>query len=1008
MGHDRVIQSDAEQGTPRRQTLSWHRLWLLLAVAALACVGLLAAAPTQSAYADTFDVNSDGDEDDLLLDGTCNVNPTAPPVVCTLRAAIQEAENVAGADEITFHIPDVGPYGSNTRPDGVHVIKVGACGCDLPTIAEELTINGRTQGTGPLNSPKILIIPSDTGAPPALAGLQVIDEKTTITGLAIGGFALGMYIDGTANTPTAVILGNYVGVDPTGTTAIPNGIGIFTTTTDPVDIGGLTPADRNVISGNTNAGIVLSGADFTKIIGNLIGLKSDGLSALPNGIGISVITSFDTLIGGPTAAERNVISGNTLDGIEMIGVCGCFGSISLVAGNYIGLNEAGTAPVPNQANGITVFEGAGIIIGTPDPGFGNVISGNAVDGISLIGDFTEDLLIYGNKVGTDATGTLPRGNGRDGISLIPTDPFDPSSDGPDDTAIGSQIPGTGNVISANGRHGIYTLRAVDDLIIGHNLIGVNATGNGSLPNGGDGILTDQSDFVAIVENTIANNGLSGIVVTQYSGAFPDYIVTANSIYANGGNNPLALGLDVSLTLDPNGLGDGKTPNTPLGDLNFPILTAATTSTAGTVIGGTLNSTPTEGFRIELFANPSCDPSGNGEGRAYLGTADAVTDGAGNAVFAVTTGQVPPGQFITANSTSFSFDQTSEFSACLQVASADVIVTPTSGLVTTEGGGTATFTVKLSTLPVADVTINLSSTRPGEATVSPASLTFTSLNGTTAQTVTVTGVADAVADGNQVFSIVTAPATSLDTAYAGLNPPDVAGLNQDAPTLPTLSIQTPAAVTEGTNANVVMSFPVTLSPASLQSVAVNWQVVDGTAKALSDIVPGDWAGTLTFAPGETSKAIVLHVIGDRVPEGTETFTVKLSAATGAAIGVDTATGTILDDEAPPTACNPRPNVVLKLTRTGTDQIIVTVTAGSGTIQRISFGTAAKPITNATVETINPSGIIQTFGTFTAPAGVTQQAFIVRRLAPNQAVMVPLVIRDGCGDWTTFVGAGLSGF
>ena len=91
--------------------------------------------------------------------------------------------------------------------------------------------------------------------------------------------------------------------------------------------------------------------------------------------------------------------------------------------------------------------------------------------------------------------------------------------------------------------------------------------------------------------------------------------------------------------------------------------------------------------------------------------------------------------------------------------AGITVTPTTGLTTTEAGGTATFTVVLNTQPTADVTIALSSSDTTEGTVSPASLTFTTANWNVPQTVTVTGVNDALDDGNVAYTIVTAPATS---------------------------------------------------------------------------------------------------------------------------------------------------------------------------------------------------------------------------------------------------------
>jgi subtilisin-like proprotein convertase family protein/subtilisin family serine protease len=108
----------------------------------------------------------------------------------------------------------------------------------------------------------------------------------------------------------------------------------------------------------------------------------------------------------------------------------------------------------------------------------------------------------------------------------------------------------------------------------------------------------------------------------------------------------------------------------------------------------------------------------------------------------------------------------------------ILVTPTAGLVTTEAGGTATFTVVLSSAPSADVVVGLSSSDTTEGTVSPMGLTFTPSNWSTPQTVTVTGVDDAVDDGDVGYSIVTAAATSADPGYNGMNPADVAVSNTD--------------------------------------------------------------------------------------------------------------------------------------------------------------------------------------------------------------------------------------
>jgi hypothetical protein len=115
--------------------------------------------------------------------------------------------------------------------------------------------------------------------------------------------------------------------------------------------------------------------------------------------------------------------------------------------------------------------------------------------------------------------------------------------------------------------------------------------------------------------------------------------------------------------------------------------------------------------------------------------------------------------------------------------AGIMIAPTAGLTTTETGGTAIFTVTLTSQPTQDVTIDLSSSNEAEGTVAPASLTFTNANWNTAQTVTVTGVDDPVDDGDVSYTIITAPAISEDTNFSGVNAPDVSVLNLDNDSTP---------------------------------------------------------------------------------------------------------------------------------------------------------------------------------------------------------------------------------
>src|SRR5205085_11626611 len=118
------------------------------------------------------------------------------------------------------------------------------------------------------------------------------------------------------NNPPLQITGNYIGTNAAGTGAVANGNGI-TITTSSVTIGGSSAGETNVISGNTNDGIALdTGSGAGLIIGNFIGTNFDGTSSVPNGVGINIVNGSDgNVIGGSTAGERNVISGNTGVGI---------------------------------------------------------------------------------------------------------------------------------------------------------------------------------------------------------------------------------------------------------------------------------------------------------------------------------------------------------------------------------------------------------------------------------------------------------------------------------------------------------------------------------------------------------------------------------------------------------------------------------------------------------------------------------------------------------------------
>ena len=223
--------------------------------------------------------------------------------------------------------------------------------------------------------------------------------------------------------------------------------------------------------------------------------------------------------------------------------------------------------------------------------------------------------------------------------------------------------------------------------------------------------------------------------------------------------------------------------------------------------------------------------------------------------------------------------------------AGITVNPVSGLITTEKAGTASFTIVLTSQPTAAVSIALSSSDTTEGTVSPASVTFTSANWSTAQRVTVTGVNDAFVDGNKKYTIVTAPATSTDPVYNTRNAADVSVENRDDEAINF----SPASLNLNESVgNAVFTVLLGGSPETGYPVTVAYTTVDKTAFAGADFTAV--SGSLTFAPGETSKTISVPITNDALGEDNETFNVKMTTATNGVLGSSAlATGTILAND-----------------------------------------------------------------------------------------------------------------
>lgn len=207
------------------------------------------------------------------------------------------------------------------------------------------------------------------------------------------------------------ILGNFIGTNAAGTAlGETNSMGIAVSSHATENrIGGTTTGTWNIIGGNDRGiDIADSTAAWNVIAGNYVGTDITGSYAIPNESGIVIeVGARNNTVGGRTPADRNLVSGNTGFGIVISDPKTVQNSI---IGNYVGLTAAGTAWPANQNNGISVWSSSFNRVGGSLPGEGNLVSGNSFPGVSIGGLGYHDVIVMGNQIGGDANGGMNVGN----------------------------------------------------------------------------------------------------------------------------------------------------------------------------------------------------------------------------------------------------------------------------------------------------------------------------------------------------------------------------------------------------------------------------------------------------------------------------------------------------------------------------------------------------------------------------------------------------------------------
>jgi CSLREA domain-containing protein len=331
----------------------------------------------------TYVVNTIDDASDLICDKTH----------CSLREAMFAVNSNPYPNTIAFDIPDC---------DGVCTIRPNG---PLPALTDAATtIDGTTQtvhrGDSNLVGPEIEIDGTKAGV---AAGLRIESADNIIKGLVINRFvSQGILISGNGAFGN-IMAGNYIGTDAAGASDLGNGregIQIADGAHDNT-IGGTTPEERNVISGNDLSGIEISETHSNIIVGNYIGTDASGTVAVANdrsGIFIS-LGAQGNVVGGTASGEGNVISGNGSRGVHIY----ASGTMSnTISGNYIGTDATGTATLGNQHGGIYIGEPLGGAQGNTI-GPGNVIAHNGGSGIVVDGPDTTGNTITQNSI-TDNAG----------------------------------------------------------------------------------------------------------------------------------------------------------------------------------------------------------------------------------------------------------------------------------------------------------------------------------------------------------------------------------------------------------------------------------------------------------------------------------------------------------------------------------------------------------------------------------------------------------------------------
>ncbi len=404
------------------------------------------------------------------------------------------------------------------------------------TLAGNITDGIRVDGTGKAAPASASILNNVIAA----NGANGIWFKANFGSSAVSGNKIGEAVDaGSGETLAAGNLGDGVRIGDANSTIV-TGHGAVTVST-------------NVISGNVN-GVAIENSSYAVVTGNFIGTDGTGTLAVDSrgvpfgnvtGNGVWIVgSSASNTIGGPTAADRNIISGNT-DGVRITTDSGYTSNV--IQNNYIGTNASGTAAIPNTVNGISVSGSSNTIVG-------NLISGNLGFGLEIGGGFLsgDSNIVQGNRIGTRAGGVSPLPNGYNGVLV----------DG-SNNIIGGTGPGQGNTVAYNFGVGVAISTGTGNSIRGNSIhdnvphpylnddgtvasydfgIGIDLGWDGVTPNGSGPDGPNNFQNFPVITKAVKNL---------------DGTVTITGTLQSDATGPFTIDLFANSAADPSGYGQGE-------------------------------------------------------------------------------------------------------------------------------------------------------------------------------------------------------------------------------------------------------------------------------------------------------------------------------------------------------------------------------------------------------------------------------------------------------------------